>query len=248
MESRSLGSAIVAQSPLVVGQLRLELKEPRSVEGGEKIDARLELRAEDGSLRDVKEQEVYLPATLEAERAIAEARSRLAEDDFQAFDCLPHELFAERHPFVRVALPGPDAPHFAQAIAIPIHEQAWEPEFANRFARIRHWPVAARTLYFMWEASSSFGSSGIGAFLSQARPREVVAMMDALDEAGLTRLASLYRRAVDVVEGGGDPSSEIDGHHEGGTYWLLQHELEPAFDVYARALVATLCGDIATPM
>lgn len=151
-------------------------------------------------------------------------------------------------------------------VADALSEQAHDTSFDARFDRLDLWPAAPRTLYYLMSAEA-LGGNGLESFLGQAQFEEILGVRDALEAAGCTGLVErlrqglclawsegaeftvqtdedwIERESLPVPHGQERPWARIDGHQEGRTYWLVQHELAPKRLAYYLAHQAEIVAD-----
>lgn len=132
--------------------------------------------------------------------------------------------------------------------------------FAERFAELATWPAAPRHLYFLHVGGNMLAGSGVLVYLEQALYPDIRGLHDALVAVGAPRLQQLLEAGIEETldtnaeynhyrrgplksdfrwlrSVAREPPSdvEIDTHEEGGTYWLIPNELEPALRRYVSA-------------
>lgn len=213
---------------------------------------------EDGEVMEIRQQPVALEGlgSADPEALAARVRERIGLERY-AF-ASPSLLLAR--PFERVAARD-ERPVEAQRWDVydQLAKQAHDTGFEARFDRIYVWPEAPRTLYYLFLIDGVVGGSGFEVFLGQAQMDEILGALDALEAAGCPRLLERLRQglglawsegaefvaqadedwiddeALPVPEGEGRPWSRIDSHEEGGSYWLLRHELGPRRVAYFNA-------------
>lgn len=238
--------------PLRVDDVSLEVVG----EAGDTVTIRLVV-FEGDAVCDVKEQELSWAALELADRGELEARvrHRLARADPRAL--MPSELLRRPCPYRPV---GPfDAPtprHWVQAVVNAIREQAHARGFDARFECLEDWPAEAAHAYYLWHAEAMLGGNGLESFLLQAPLEEVIGVLAALEAAGCQRFTARAREGLRlaIAEGASEFQlqadddwldehrdgergtwSTIDHWREGGTYWLIEHELRPALAEFVRA-------------
>lgn len=220
------------------------------------------LEEPDSVARTIKEQELVYPTPFGDDelRAMAE-RARRHFDTLDELDLLmPSDLVRAPTPYRPVGRgAGVD-------LADAIRAQAHEGGFEARFERMGDWPVAPRTVYFLDLALAMIGGGGCEVFLGQNDVEEVIGVLEAADEAGCSRFAEVYRRALGLAarRGSGEflafvdedwlegeliePDDDLgwrdlDHHDDGGTWSLLETEVRPALARYLAAHHATLVAE-----
>jgi hypothetical protein len=132
--------------------------------------------------------------------------------------------------------------------------------FDKRHEELATWPAAARHVYFLHLAESRLAGSGVLVFLEQQLYPDLRGTHDALVAAGAVRLQRLFEAGISAtldtnaeynhyrrgllksdfrwlraVQKSDPAAAEIDTHDEGGSYWLVTHELAPAIRRYISA-------------
>jgi hypothetical protein len=168
-------------------------------------------------------------------------------------------------PFRRLAaLPVADE-ELVPSITEALRTQAIASGFDTRFERLALWPTIPRTIYFLDLAYAMLGGNGFEVFLAQQCFEDVVGVLEALEESDCERLALRMRQGIELcfedggaeflvevdedwLESNGRPMPDgderdwerIDSHEPGGTWWLVDHELQPALEQYVREHLGAL--------
>lgn len=186
------------------------------------------------------------------------ARERLAELSLADAWTTPTALFVPPFRPLDAAVVGA-AEDLVPAITDALREQALASGFEARFERLATWPAIPRTIYFLDLAYAMLGGNGFEVYLAQQCFEDVQGVLDALEEAGCERMALRMRQGIalaaeeggseflvevdeDWLEDHGEPLPDgegrawerIDSHEPGGTWWLVEHELQPALERYVR--------------
>jgi hypothetical protein len=208
------------------------------------------------------EQELDLEGIAPAEIAAwgERARERLAGLEDVDTCTMPAALVVPPFRPLDAAVVGPaDGEMLVGAVTDALREQALAGGFESRFDRLAVWPAAPRTIYFLDLANAMLGGNGFEVYLAQQCFEDVLGVLEALEDAGCERLALRMRQgiALSAEEGGSEflvevddgwledngrplPAGEgrawerIDSLEEGGTWWLVKHELQPAIERYVR--------------
>ena len=180
-------------------------------------------------------------------------------------DWFPSDLFAEPCPYEPVGpFAASDRRLYLDAVRWAVREQAQRRGFAARFDLRRFWSPPARAVYFADLLDAMVGGNGLEGFLHQAPVEDVMGGLEALVALGCARLCQRYREGLTVAarEGGefvysvderwlareraptapagARPWWVIDSWDEGGSYWLLKHELAPSLDAFVERHGAAL--------
>lgn len=249
--------------PVVLGSRTLTCHGIEASESGPSVLLELTVR-ENGEVVHAMQQAVSLLG-LGTESPHELARRVMERMDLARFEfATPFQLVAR--PYAPVPRPTGLAPDEALfGVFDALSEQAHDTGFEARFERLGVWPEAPRTLYYLVTAEALAGN-GLEGFLGQAPLEEILGVRDALLAAGCARLSERLRQGLtlawsegaeftvqvdeDWIEQEGLPAppgnerpwARIDGHEEGRTYWLAQHELGPKRLAYYVAHQAEFLG------
>jgi hypothetical protein len=251
--------------PVIVGARELACRGVEEGPDGPELVFDLSLR-ENGEVVHSIEMPVALRGlgTIDPALLAARARERLALPRFE--HATPIHLVAP--PFASVACAASLSDDEAlRAVDIALDRQALDTGFELRLERVHLWPEAARTHYFLSVVEGSIAGNGLETFLGQALFDEIVGVRDALEASGCVRLLERLRQGItlafsqggelamqtdeewvaqeglEVPDGPERPWARIDGHEEGRTYWLIEHEVRPRRLAYFAAHRAEIVAD-----
>lgn len=162
--------------------------------------------------------------------------------------------------FERVAIDAGDEAEQVWKVRAAIHARALDGGAMVDVDAIADWPDAPRTVFFVDLVDAVVSAKGLETFFHQANALEIREGLRALEAVGALGFAARYRAglklAVDcdtelaaafdaawLAETALDDAAawdELDSFQEGGSYWLLEHELRPKLAAFVDAHLADL--------
>jgi hypothetical protein len=259
-ESGAVEKAVELAFPVTRGPLTLAFLGARQEPGGRRWDFAVRVVEGGEVVSEVQQPVDPMSLAFDDVAGLAARAAKRMEDLGSVIGIVtPAQILAP--PFRRLASGEIDrAEDEVRVIGDRLRDQAHGGGFDARFDRLLGWPEEAKNTYFLALAHDVLGGEGLEAFLSQAQLEDVEGMLGALEGAGCARLASRIRQGLTLCaeEGGAEfllqvdegwveangapvPAGEgrcwtrIDSHDEGGTWWLVEHEVAPALAEYIRA-------------